>query len=458
MEVLMAQSNTPTEMKTVKVTIVSPTYNEAENVTRLVHDVGAALSGIDYELVIADDDSPDRTWAVAQELAAQNPRIRVLRRTADRGLSPAVIEGFLSSSSDYVGVIDADLQHDPAILPQMVAALDAGAEIAVGSRYVEGGGTGTWNAARRFQSWVATRLARTFLGVELTDPMSGYFILRRDDFNRIHKQLDSSGFKILLEIIARLAPSRLEEVPFTFRTRVAGQSKLSSKVIFQYLGQLWRLSSVSRYMSVRFIKFAIVGASGTIINLCAFLIFARLLGLRDWRISALATLFANLTNYVFNNAWTFVDRGHRGWSVVRGYVTYLGLSLVGMLASTLTFAGLTSASRNYLHILQSAKESYILALGFQLIAILVGTIFNYELHSRFTWRNKDVSEDASSDPGSLSRNNLVMKGETPDQTNSTERNFSRMVLAKGESLRSGGDAGVGDVVACSVGDNGKPVA
>ena len=135
----------------------------------------------------------------------------------DRGLSPAVIEGFLSSSSDYVGVIDADLQHDPAILPQMIAALDAGAEIAVGSRYVEGGGTGTWNAARRFQSWVATKLAQTFLGVELTDPMSGYFILRRGDFNRIHKQLDSSGFKILLEIIARLAPSRLEEIPYTFR-------------------------------------------------------------------------------------------------------------------------------------------------------------------------------------------------------------------------------------------------
>ncbi len=217
----------------MRVTIVSPTYNEAESVPRLVHDVGTVLSGIEYELLIADDDSPDRTWAVAQELANQNPRIRVLRRTTDRGLSPAVIEGFLSSSSDYVGVIDADLQHDPAILPQMIAALDAGAEIVVGSRYVEGGGTGTWNAARRFQSWVATKLAQTFLGVELTDPMSGYFVLRRSDFNRIHKQLNAGGFKILLEIIARLAPSRLEEVPYTFRERVAGQSKLSPRVVLQ---------------------------------------------------------------------------------------------------------------------------------------------------------------------------------------------------------------------------------
>jgi dolichol-phosphate mannosyltransferase len=379
----------------MKLTIVSPTYNEAENVPQLVHEVDAALSGTDYEIVIADDDSPDRTWAVAGQLAAQNPRIRVLRRTKDRGLSAAVMEGVLSSSSDYVGVIDADLQHDPAILPQMIASLDRGAEIAVGSRYVDGGGTGTWKATRRFQSWVATQLARIFLGVQLTDPMSGYFILRRDDVDRIRTELDLSGFKILLEIIARLAPSRLEEVPYTFRTRVAGKSKLSSKVILQYLGQLWRLSSVSRYMSVRFIKFALVGASGTLVNLCAFLALATLLGLRDWRISGLATLFANVTNYILNNAWTFVDRGHRGWSLLRGYVTYLGFSLVGMSASTLTFAGLTLANHTYMHGGPGTKESYILALASQLVAILVGTAFNYELNKRFTWRQKDLRESGA---------------------------------------------------------------
>jgi dolichol-phosphate mannosyltransferase len=161
----------------------------------------------------------------------------------DRGISIA--------SSEYVAVIDADTQHDPAILPQMISALDAGAEAAVGSRYVAGGGTDTWNAVRRFESWFATQLARGFLGAELKDPMSGYFILRREDFNRIHKELDASGFKILLEIVARLAPSRIEKVPYTFRPRLAGQSKLSSKVVLQYLGQVWRLSSVSRSLSSR---------------------------------------------------------------------------------------------------------------------------------------------------------------------------------------------------------------
>jgi len=376
----------------VKVTIVSPTYNEAENIPRLVREVDRAMSGIDYELLIADDDSPDRTWAVAQELANQNPRVRVLRRTKNRGLSPAVIHAFLSSTSDYVGVIDADLQHDPAILPHMIAAVDAGAEIAVGSRYVNGGGTGAWNAVRRFQSWVATKLAQTFLGVELSDPMSGYFVLPRDQFNRVYKQLDSSGFKILLEIIARLAPAAIEEIPYTFRTRTAGQSKLSSRVVLQYLGQLWRLSSVSRYMSVRFVKFALVGASGTLVNLCAFLMFVSLFGLRDWRISALSSLVANLTNYVFNNAWTFVDRVHRGWSVLRGYVSYLAFSLIGLSASTLTFAGLFRVLNIYLRLAQSSKESYIFALACQFVAILVGTVFNYELNKRFTWRNKDASE------------------------------------------------------------------
>src|SRR5208337_1177597 len=153
----------------------------------------------------------------------------------------------------------------------------------------------------------------------------------------------------------------------------------------------------------RFVKFALVGGSGTIVNLCAFLMFAKLFGLRDWRISALATLFANLTNYLFNNAWTFLDRAHGGWALLRGYVSYLGLSLVGMSASTLTFAGLTHGYDIYMHPLQSSKETYILTLGFQLVGILVGTVFNYELNSRFTWREKDVSERELSDPKGLSQ-------------------------------------------------------
>jgi dolichol-phosphate mannosyltransferase len=371
----------------VKATIVSPTFNEAENVPRLAVEVGEAMSGIDYELLIADDDSPDRTWAVAEELAAGNPRLRVLRRFGERGLSPSVIEAFSSSTSGYVGVMDADLQHDPAILPRMIAALDSGAQIAVGSRYAEGGGTGTWTGVRRFQSRIATRLARTFLGVELSDPMSGYFIMRRSDFLQVRPQLDSSGFKILLEIIARLGPSRIAEIPYTFRERQAGQSKLSSKVVLEYLSQLWRLSSVSRYPSVRFIKFAIVGGSGTLINLCAFLVFARLLGSKDWRISALASLLANLANYISHNSWAFLSRSHARRPLLRGYFTYLEFYSLGIAISTLAFAVLAVGYRAYLHLPASAVISYPLALGIQLVAILLGTALNYKFTSRFTWRS-----------------------------------------------------------------------
>jgi dolichol-phosphate mannosyltransferase len=279
----------------MRISVVSPTYNEAANIARLISEVGTALEGFEFEIVIADDNSPDGTWEKAERIAQTNPRVRVIRRLNNRGLSPAVIEGFLAASGDYVACIDADLQHDPMILRQMVAALAGGSEIAVGSRYVNGGGTGEWTPLRRFESWVATKLAQLFLGVTLRDPMSGYFILRREDFCNICSQLDVRGFKILLEIVSRLAPSNLKEIPYTFRPRVAGESKLSSKVIFQYFGQLWRLSSASRYMSVRLIKFALVGTSGVFINLCIFMALFQILGIQDWRISAVASLLSNLT-------------------------------------------------------------------------------------------------------------------------------------------------------------------
>ena len=162
-------------------------------------------------------------------------------------------------------------------------------------------------------------------------------------------------------------------------------------------------------MSVRFIKFALVGASGTVVNLCAFSCLTELSGIRDWRISGLATLFANLVNYVSNNAWTFVDRAHSGWSLLRGYASYLGLSLVGLLASTLTFAWLTQAHDTYAQPLHSSTRSFLLVLGFQLVAILVGTVFNYKLNSHFTWREQKAMERKFSGLRGISRNRCVLQ-------------------------------------------------
>jgi dolichol-phosphate mannosyltransferase len=226
----------------MRLSIVSPTYNEADNLEPLVKELATALAGSDYEIVVVDDDSPDLTWRRAEELGRCFPQVRSLRRTQNRGLSSAVIEGFNVARGEMVACMDADLQHDPVILPWMLRELDQGADLVVGSRYVEGGGTGEWSWSRWISSWVATRLARILLHVNLKDPMSGFFLMRRSDFLKVRDRLDVQGFKILLEIVACLQPKRIVEVPYTFRNRRVGKSKLSRIVVRQYLQQLWKLS------------------------------------------------------------------------------------------------------------------------------------------------------------------------------------------------------------------------
>jgi dolichol-phosphate mannosyltransferase len=226
----------------MRLSIVSPTYNEADNLEPLVKELATALAGSDYEIVVVDDDSPDLTWRRAEELGRCFPQVRSLRRTQNRGLSSAVIEGFNVARGEMVACMDADLQHDPVILPWMLQELDRGADLVVGSRYVEGGGTGEWSWQRWISSWAATKLAHILLHVNLKDPMSGFFLMRRSDFLKVRDRLDAQGFKILLEIVARLQPKRIVEVPYTFRTRRVGKSKLSRTVVLQYLQQLWKLS------------------------------------------------------------------------------------------------------------------------------------------------------------------------------------------------------------------------
>lgn len=225
----------------VQLSVITPTYNESENLEALIRELECALHGIQYEILISDDDSPDLTWARAEEISQSNVRVRVLRRKENHGLGPAVVDGFSIARGELVACIDADLQHDPSILPQMLQALEDGADLVVGSRYVAGGGTSNWSWARRFTSWTATKLANWVVGFEVHDPMSGYFMLRREDFLRVKRELNADGFKILLEIAARLRPRRLREVPYNFRARRAGRSKLSGRVVFVYLCQLWRL-------------------------------------------------------------------------------------------------------------------------------------------------------------------------------------------------------------------------
>ena len=229
----------------MELTVVTPTFNEASNIERFVGSVSAALRGIEHEIIIADDDSPDQTWHVAQALSKIHPCVRVLRRQGRRSLAASVIEGFGLASGDAIACMDADLQHDPAILPKMLADLRAGAELAVGCRYMPGGGTTDWHWLRRAQSWLATQMAQAYLGLTLRDPMSGYFVMWRRDFLAVRDQLSPQGFKILIEIAARLQPQRIAEVPFVFGPRLAGTSKLTAAVALDYLVQLRRLRATA---------------------------------------------------------------------------------------------------------------------------------------------------------------------------------------------------------------------
>ena len=218
--------------------LVLPTYNEAENIPGCVEAVCRVLEGRDFEIIVADDDSPDRTWEVAEALG--NSRVRVLRRTGERGLAPAVVEAFGYAHGELLGVMDADLQHDEAILPRMIDALQAH-EFVIGSRAVEDGSYGDWSLGRRLGSWAAARLARVMLGVKIADPMAGYFALRREVFERARPALSPRGFKIMLEIFCLARPSSFVEIGYTFRTRSAGRTKISAGVAGEYVRGLVEL-------------------------------------------------------------------------------------------------------------------------------------------------------------------------------------------------------------------------
>ena len=230
----------------MKISVICPTFNEVENIPFLVRALENALTGFDYEIIISDDDSPDRTWACAEAIARHDSRVRVLRRKVNRGLGWSVIDGFNAASGEVVACMDADLQHDPGILPLMLKEMERGSDVVLASRYTHGGSAGEWRMHRRAQSWMATKAAQAVLRIRVSDPMSGYFLMRRSDFLRVRDRLDGSGYKILLELLVHANPARISEVPFTFRPRRAGDSKLSSRVVWCYVAQLWRLKRFGR--------------------------------------------------------------------------------------------------------------------------------------------------------------------------------------------------------------------
>ena len=229
----------------IRLSLVVPTFNERENVAAMVDQLSKALEPIlreSYEIILVDDDSPDRTWELAETIAKANPRLRIIRRTGERGLATAVVAGWRIARGEILGVIDGDLQHPPEVLGRLVEAMDGGAEIAIASRHVEGGGISRWSMARRMVSRTAQAIGLMLLPGPagcVSDPMSGYFLFQRSLIE--NRTLSPVGYKILIEVLARAKPVDIREVGYVFREREKGGSKATFRIFLQYLQHLWRL-------------------------------------------------------------------------------------------------------------------------------------------------------------------------------------------------------------------------
>ncbi len=359
-----------------ELSLIIPTRNERDNIAPLVDSLRKVLAGIAWEVVFADDDSTDGTIEEVRRLARADRRVRLLHRIGRRGLASACIEGIQASAAPYVGIMDADMQHDEALLPRMLAVLQAEpVDLVVGSRYVSGGGIGDWNATRANISDVATRLGRLVLKTDVADPMSGFFMMRRDAFDGAVRRLSALGFKILVDVLASSPkPLRVRELPYTFRPRVAGESKLDTQVVWEFL-MLLADKMVGHIIPIRFMLFSIVGLIGLAAHLVVLGLSLNVLQL-DFSISqALATGIAMVGNFTLNNVFTYSDRRLRGWRFVQGLLSFALICGVGAAANV----GIAS------FLFGSEHSSWWFA---GIAGAAMSSVWNYAVSSVVTWKRR----------------------------------------------------------------------
>ncbi len=369
----MPATDTARLCRTPELAVVVPTYNEAANVGQIVADLEDALAGVDWELIFVDDDSPDGTAERVRELACENPRVRVLQRIGRRGLSSACIEGMLATVAPYLAVMDADLQHDESLLPRMLAALRGGSlDIVVGSRYVDGGGVGAWDQRRASMSRLANDIGRRLIKADLKDPMSGFFMLRAEVLHACVRSLSGVGFKILLDLFASHPRAlRFLEIPYTFRERQAGESKLDNAVLWEYLLMLIQ-KLVGPMIPARFIAFSLIGGSGVVVHLLVLWVIFKLMGGGFVAGQTIAAVVAMTTNFFLNNLFTYRDMRLRGRELLRGWLSFVAACSVGALANV----GIASW-------LFEANSFWVLSA---LAGIVVGAVWNYAVTAVYTWK------------------------------------------------------------------------
>lgn len=361
--------------------VIVPSYNERDNIPLLFEKVSEALAGTPFEFIVVDDNSPDGTANVVRAMARRNPNIRCIQRIDRRGLSSAVTEGMAASAAPYLAVIDGDLQHDETILPEMLRQAREGSDVVVGTRYSgAGSANGGLSATRERGSRLATQLSAMLTGVTLSDPMSGFFLIRREIFADVAPKLSRDGFKILLDLIvsatrfrssASAEQLRIAEVPYGFRARHSGESKLSALVVVQFLGLL--LSKLTRgLLPTSFLLFGMVGGTGVLVHLATLWAAHEVLRLDFAYAQLVATLVAMTSNFILNNAFTYADkklRGRRFW---------LGLLSFYVVCSIGTVANISVASWIY----QASPDLFLAGIA----GALMSVVFNYSVTRVFTWR------------------------------------------------------------------------
>ena len=356
-----------------ELSIVVPTFCERDNVAELLREVSTVLQGVAWEIVFVDDDSTDGTVDAIRDLAQHYHNVRCLHRIGRRGLSSACIEGMLCVSAPIVAVMDADLQHDTGKLREMLTAIRAGADVAVGTRALGDGSFGAMSSVRQRISSSSSRLAKTLLRIDLSDPMSGFFMLRRPLAMTVVRDLSGMGFKILLDIVASLPPgAKVVEIPYEFRSRHAGESKLDSNAAIEFF-MLLADKTVGRYVPIRFLAFSIIGGLGVFVH---FAILTTLFKGAAVSFAASQTIAAGVTmmfNFLLNNSLTFRDHRLKGWRLLTGLASFVAISSVGAIGNV----GIASVLFSDYHINWT---------GSALVGILVGAVWNYAMSRAFTWR------------------------------------------------------------------------
>jgi dolichol-phosphate mannosyltransferase len=357
----------------LELAVVVPTFNEAENVKPLLGLLSTALAGIEYEVVFVDDDSTDDTAGLVRSIAERDPRVRIVHRIHRSGLSSATIEGMMASGAPYLAVMDADLQHDERILRKMFDLLRSSElDLVIGSRNVEGGGMGEFAARRVTLSNAGRRLSRLICHAELSDPMSGFFVLRRSFLNEVVRSLSGHGFKILLDLVASSArPVRFAEVAYTFRRRLHGKSKLDILVGVEYL-ELLLDKLVGNWIPVSYLLFGVVGSIGVVLHLAAVLLLIRLAGLTFFSAQMVSSSLVIASNFLLNNYLTFRSSRLRGVKLIKGMILFYIGSGIGLAIN----ASLSQLLRN------NGLRWYAASVA----GLIAGSVWNYWISLLFVWQ------------------------------------------------------------------------